>query len=90
MRWDEDGFKFWRDYVDGAKPYFSVPPKPIQVHGNPDDLRWPFNNPGYWLSPMFTLAVGGVGAGDPALGSLPGGHARRLHTRLVALLIAPP
>ena len=25
MRWDEDGFKFWRDYVDGAKPYFSVP-----------------------------------------------------------------
>ncbi|MDT5341045.1 MAG: hypothetical protein QOE52_229, partial [Mycobacterium sp.] len=28
MRWDEDGFKFWRDYVDGAKPYFSVPPKP--------------------------------------------------------------
>ena len=35
MRWDEDGFKFWRDYVDGAKPYFSVPPKPIPVHGRP-------------------------------------------------------
>ena len=50
MRWDEDGFKFWRDYVDGAKPYFSVPPKPIPVHGRPGDLRWPFNNPGYWLS----------------------------------------
>jgi hypothetical protein len=71
MRWDEDGFKFWRDYVDCAKPYFSVPPKPIPVHGNPDDKRWPFNNPGYWLSPMFTLAVGGVGAGDPARGSFP-------------------
>ena len=83
MRWDEDGFKFWRDYVDGAKPYFSVPPKPIPVHGNVTDLRWPFNNPGYWLSPMFTLAVGGVGAGDPAVGNFPGGHARRLDTRLV-------
>ena len=71
MRWDEDGFKFWRDYVDGAKPYFSVPPKPIQVSGRPDDWRWPFNNPGYWLSPMFTLAVGGVGAGDPAAGTFP-------------------
>ena len=72
MRWDEDGFKFWRDYVDGAKPYFSVPPKPIHVHGGaPDDFRWPFNNPGYWMTPMFTLAVGGVGAGDPAGGTFP-------------------
>jgi hypothetical protein len=71
MRWDEDGFKFWRDYVDGAQPYFSVPPKPIQVSGRPDDWRWPFNNPGYWLNPMFTLAVGGPGGGDPALGTFP-------------------
>lgn len=72
MHWGVDGFKFWRDYVDGAKPYFSVPPKPIHVAGGaPDDFRWPFNNPGYWLSPMFTLAVGGVGAGDPALGVFP-------------------
>ncbi|MDI3315956.1 MAG: glycoside hydrolase family 16 protein [Mycobacterium sp.] len=71
MRWDEDGFKFWRDYIDGAPPYFSVPPKPIPVHGNPGDMRWPFNNPGYWLSPMFTLAVGGPGGGDPALGTYP-------------------
>ncbi len=72
MRWDEQGFKFWRDYVDGAKPYFSVPPKPIHVAGGaPDDMRWPFNIPGYWLSPMFTLAVGGVGAGDPAAGTFP-------------------
>jgi hypothetical protein len=72
MRWDENGFKFWRDYVDGAKPYFSVPPKPIHVFGAPpEDKRWPFSNPGYWLSPMFTLAVGGVGAGDPAAGTFP-------------------
>jgi Glycosyl hydrolases family 16 len=71
MRWDADGFKFWRDYVDGAQPYFNVPPKPIPVHGNPTDLRWPFNNPGYWLSPMFTLAVGGPGGGDPSLGNFP-------------------
>ena len=72
-----DGFKFWRDYVDGAKPYFSVPPKPIHVHGGaPDDFRWPFNNPGYWMTPMFTLAVGGVGAGDPALGTFPSPNAR--------------
>jgi hypothetical protein len=71
MRWDTDGFKFWRDYVDGAKPYFSVPPTPIQVSGRPGDLRWPFSNPGYWIQPMFTLAVGGPGGGDPALGQFP-------------------
>jgi hypothetical protein len=67
MGWYEDGFHFSRD---GA-PYFSVPPTPIQVHGRPGDMRWPFSNPGYWLSPMFTLAVGGPGAGDPALGTFP-------------------
>jgi Glycosyl hydrolases family 16 len=68
MHWAEDGFHFARD---GA-PYFSVPNKPIHVHGGaPDDFRWPFNNPGYWMTPMFTLAVGGVGAGDPALGTFP-------------------
>ncbi|MGO9152795.1 glycoside hydrolase family 16 protein [Mycobacterium sp.] len=68
MHWGEDGFHFSRD---GA-PYFSVPNKPIKVHGGaPDDFRWPFNNPGYWMTPMFTLAVGGVGAGDPAAGTFP-------------------
>jgi hypothetical protein len=68
MHWADDGFHFSRD---GA-PYFSVPNKPIKVHGGaPDDFRWPFNNPGYWMTPMFTLAVGGVGAGDPALGTFP-------------------
>jgi hypothetical protein len=68
MHWAEDGFHFSRD---GAQ-YFSVPNKPIHVHGGaPDDFRWPFNNPGYWMTPMFTLAVGGVGAGDPAAGTYP-------------------
>jgi len=68
MHWGEDGFQFSRD---GAQ-YFSVPPKPIHVHGGaPDDFRWPFNIPGYWMTPMFTLAVGGVGAGDPARGTFP-------------------
>jgi Glycosyl hydrolases family 16 len=67
MGWYEDGFHFSRD---GAS-YFSVPAKPIQVHGSPGDMRWPFNNPGYWLSPMFTLAVGGPGGGNPDLGTFP-------------------
>jgi beta-glucanase (GH16 family) len=68
MRWDEQGFTFSRD----GTPYFKVPPKPIHVYGgDPDDMRWPFNDPGYWLSPMYTLAVGGVGGGDPALGTFP-------------------
>lgn len=62
MHWGENGFQFWRD---GAS-IFSVPNKPIPVHGNPSDKRWPFNKPGYFMSPMFTLAVGGPGGGDPA------------------------
>lgn len=67
MGWYEDGFHFARDGV----PYFSVPSKPIPMHGNPADLRWPFNIPGYWLSPMFTLAVGGPGGGNPDFGTFP-------------------
>jgi hypothetical protein len=68
MHWGEEGFEFSRD---GAE-YFKVPNKPIHVAGGaPDDFRWPFNNPGYWMTPMFTLAVGGVGAGDPAAGVFP-------------------
>ncbi|OBI05070.1 glycoside hydrolase family 16 protein [Mycobacterium scrofulaceum] len=68
MHWGEEGFEFARD---GAE-YFKVPNKPIHVAGGaPDDFRWPFNIPGYWMTPMFTLAVGGVGAGDPAAGNFP-------------------
>lgn len=64
MRWDDDGFKFWRDYVDGAAPYFTVAAKPIKG-------VWPFNQPGYLMAAIFSLAVGGPGAGDPALGTFP-------------------
>ena len=46
-------------------------PTPIQVSGRPGDLRWPFNIPGYWMQPMFTLAVGGPGGGDPVRGQFP-------------------
>jgi beta-glucanase (GH16 family) len=70
-QWTEDGFSFWRDYVDGAEPYFTVPAKPIQVHGRPGDLRWPFGNPGYWLQAILNLAVGGSGGGDPARAPYP-------------------
>ena len=67
MHWGNDGFSFWRDYVKGAKPYLTVPNKPIHIMGGgPEDVRWPFNAPGYWMVPVFNLAVGGVGGGDPA------------------------
>jgi hypothetical protein len=62
-RWDEAGFRFWRDYVDGAEPYFSVPATPING-------RWPFNAPGYLMFPILNLAVGGPGGGDPAMGGV--------------------
>ncbi len=71
VHWGEDGFQFWRDYVDGANPYFSVPNTPIRVHGRPDDLRWPFNNPGYPMMAILNLAVGGSGGGDPRGGIFP-------------------
>ena len=64
VQWDETGFRFWRDYVDGARPYVTVPPVPIKG-------RWPFNNPGYTLFPIFNVAVGGPGGGDPNLGNYP-------------------
>jgi hypothetical protein len=62
--WTAGGFSFWRDYVEGAKPYLTVPAKPIKG-------VWPFNQPGYLLSTLFSLAVGGPGAGDPAAGTFP-------------------
>lgn len=63
-RWDETGFHFWRDYVDGARPYFSVPAAPIQG-------VWPFNQPNYLMFPILNLAVGGPGGGDPSRGVFP-------------------
>jgi hypothetical protein len=61
VQWDDTGFSFWRDYVDGAKPYLTVPAKPIKG-------VWPFNQPGYVMFPILSLAVGGPGGGDPNFG----------------------
>lgn len=70
--WGEDGFKFWRDYTDGADPYFVVKNDPIPIHKSPTgEKRWPFNNPGYNLFAIFNLAIGGSGGGDPAGGTFP-------------------
>ena len=63
-QWDDKGFRFWRDYVDGAPPYLSVPPVPIKG-------RWPFSQPGYLMYPIFNIAVGGPGGGDPNAGNYP-------------------
>ena len=49
--------RFWKDYVDGAQPYFDVPANSI--------ADWPFNDPGYQVFPIFNLAVAGSGGGDP-------------------------
>ena len=54
---ERPGMYFWRDYVAGMEPYFTVPANSL------DD--WPFNDPGYQLSPMLNLAVAGSGGGDP-------------------------
>ena len=64
VHWGEGGFRFWRDYVDDANPYLSVPAKPI-------DGRWPFNDLGFPMSAIFNLAVSGSGGGDPALARYP-------------------
>jgi len=61
--WDDAGMRFWRDYVDGAQPYFSVP-----AHSLPD---WQFNDPGFTLAPVLDLAVAGSGGGDPGPGTYP-------------------
>ena len=62
-QWDAAGIRFWKDYVDGAQPYFDVPADSL-----PD---WPFNGPGYTMFPVFNLAVAGSGGGDPGPGSYP-------------------
>jgi hypothetical protein len=62
-QWDEAGMRFWKDYADGAAPYFDVPASSL-----PD---WPFNAPGYTAYPVFNLAVAGSGGEDPGPGSYP-------------------
>ncbi len=51
VQWDDAGMRFWKDYVDGAQPYFDVPANSL-----PD---WQFNEPGYQLFPVMDLAVAG-------------------------------
>jgi hypothetical protein len=63
MTWNDTGLYFWLDYVNGMEPYFAVPTRSLE--------DWPFNDPGYQLSPVLNLAVGGSGGGDPAGGSYP-------------------
>ena len=55
--------RFWKDYVDGAAPYYDVP-----AHTLPD---WQFNDPGFQMFPVFDLAVAGSGGGDPRGGTYP-------------------
>jgi len=62
-QWDTAGIRFWKDYTDGAQPYFNVPASAL-----PD---WPFNTPGYTLYPIVNLAVAGSGGGDPRGGTYP-------------------
>jgi hypothetical protein len=61
--WDDAGIRFWKDYTDGAQPYFTVP-----AHSLPS---WQFNDPGFTLSPVLDLAVAGSGGGDPSAGTYP-------------------
>ena len=63
VQWDEAGMRFWKDYVDGAQPYFDVPANSL-----PD---WQFNDPGYQMFPILGLAVAGSGGGDPGPGTYP-------------------
>ncbi|WP_431235668.1 glycoside hydrolase family 16 protein [Mycolicibacterium psychrotolerans] len=63
VTWNDSGMYFWRDYVDGAEPYFTVPANSI------DD--WPFNFPDYRMFPVLNLAVSGSGGGDPRSGTYP-------------------
>jgi beta-glucanase (GH16 family) len=63
VQWDNAGMRFWKDYIDGAQPYFDVPANSL-----PD---WHFNEPGYTLFPILNLAVAGSGGGDPGQGTYP-------------------
>ena len=63
VQWDDAGMRFWKDYADGAQPYFNVPSNSL-----PD---WQFNTPGYQLFPVLDLAVAGSGGGDPGPGTYP-------------------
>lgn len=62
-QWDDKGIRFWKDYTDGATPYFEVPANSL--------ADWPFNNPGHKAFAVLNLAVAGSGGGDPRGGTYP-------------------
>ena len=63
VQWDDAGMRFWKDYTDGAQPYFNVTPDALP--------GWQFNEPGYTLFPVMDLAIAGSGGGDPSGGTYP-------------------
>jgi beta-glucanase (GH16 family) len=70
VTWNQSGFYFWEDYVDGTEPYFSVPTIGIEDLNDPI-RKWPFGDADYTMFPVLNLAVGGSGGGDPASGAYP-------------------
>ena len=74
-QWDDAGIRFWKDYTDGAPPYFDVPASSL-----PD---WPFNGPGYASIRCSTSRLPVPVAAIPDR-ELSRGHAGRLDTRLVS------
>lgn len=70
VTWHPGGMYFWKDYAEGAEPYFTVPAVGIEDLHDPIRM-WPFNDVGYTMFPVLNLAVGGSGGGDPATRSYP-------------------
>ena len=76
VQWDDAGMRFWKDYTDGAQPYFSVPAGSLS--------GWQFNDPRLHV-------VSGAGSSGRRLrwwrsrtGDLSRRHADRLGACLVA------
>ena len=62
VQWDDAGMRFWKDYVDGAQPYFNVPASSL-----PD---WQFNAPGYPLFRSWISRSRGPAAVTPGRGPI--------------------
>ncbi|MEZ0340394.1 family 16 glycosylhydrolase [Mycobacterium sp. pV006] len=63
MTWLPSGMYFWQDYQPGMEPFFTVLSNSL-----PD---WPFNDPGFTMTPVFNIAIGGSGGREPAGGTYP-------------------
>ena len=76
VQWDDAGMRFWKDYADGAQPYFNVPA----------ELAAGLAVQRPRLSDVSDLGSCGRGFRwwRSRTGDLSGGHARRLRTGLVA------